>query len=44
MQDDTTNADWQAKAAAPDADGYYGEEGGDEEVDLSFLDEQKPQE
>lgn len=26
---------------AAEADGYYGDEGGDDEVDLSFLDEQK---
>lgn len=23
----------------PDADGYYGDDGGDDEVDLSFLDD-----
>lgn len=40
---DNTNQDWQDKVPAADADGYYGDEGGDGEVDLSFLDE-KPQE
>lgn len=44
MQDDTTNQDWKDDANEAEADGYYGDEGGDSEVDLSFLDDQKPQE
>lgn len=45
MQDDnTTGQEWKANDEAVEADGYYGDEGGDSEVDLSFLDDQKPQE
>ncbi len=44
MQDDTTSQDWKADDTGAEADGYYGDEGGDSEVDLSFLDDQNPQE